>query len=566
MDIVHLLNPTSPPPTKTNRSCGSSSHLPSNIISHPISATRESPISQPHESRRLPQSDSLAYRFASRHSENYQSSTQPPRFREVPESHSTSTTLLKHEPSYESSFGPSQGFLPPFEKPADITRANFSVPTLNSPQPSSSGGYQHQLQDRYPILATSHNNTCSVDSHYPLSTVMPPMLTSTSAKGSNFHHISSSKSYPDRTLINNIPQRYTPSMDSETTTIGESGSPNTPHSRMGEEAEKTSDEVPEAIEQPSQNTSGIPTSCPSRTSCHTCLFMPNCDLTDTDFRKVVSHIFGRNKKQTKTIPEQAFIYYCRPHYQRTRYRNKETWGLVQHDLILQQLKRFRVIDSIIDFDVIFRAREKQKQIEEDSKLADQTREQDRKRKHGRDDDKINVIITKNPKVLTKAPEVLVKSSEEHIKKAKRSTRKAKGTPKTLEEIQKERMPTSSYLKGYMGKRKSYDDLKEIMNVIWGHMQTFPDSRMEFPDIEFLPNVKDEQNQSSLTSGQAQQLGQLDIEVYKVQNKEEEAEMFGGVSLSSNPQSGEVVDVPGLKEEKEEAPPRKRRRMNMKKTG
>ncbi|KAL3477726.1 hypothetical protein BJX99DRAFT_257098 [Aspergillus californicus] len=44
-------------------------------------------------------------------------------------------------------------------------------------------------------------------------------------------------------------------------------------------------------------------------------------IPDPPLRKVVSHIFGRNKKVTKRIPVWIWEYWCRRHYQRTRYRS-----------------------------------------------------------------------------------------------------------------------------------------------------------------------------------------------------------------------------------------------------
>lgn len=38
------------------------------------------------------------------------------------------------------------------------------------------------------------------------------------------------------------------------------------------------------------------------------------------FRKVVSHLFGRNKTSTKLFPQHVWVLYCRRHYQRARYR------------------------------------------------------------------------------------------------------------------------------------------------------------------------------------------------------------------------------------------------------
>ncbi|KAK4104618.1 hypothetical protein N658DRAFT_183866 [Parathielavia hyrcaniae] len=58
-----------------------------------------------------------------------------------------------------------------------------------------------------------------------------------------------------------------------------------------------------------------------------CKFMEDCLMTkDLDpaavnWRKSMSHIFGRNKNCTRSIPDHVWMWVCRKHYQRARYRN-----------------------------------------------------------------------------------------------------------------------------------------------------------------------------------------------------------------------------------------------------
>lgn len=76
-----------------------------------------------------------------------------------------------------------------------------------------------------------------------------------------------------------------------------------------------------------------------------CEFMAVCHTGSRDYRKVTSHIFGRNKKCTTQIPESWWIVYCRKHYQRTRYRTTKavsnSYFHVQIDIIQKQLNRFQ---------------------------------------------------------------------------------------------------------------------------------------------------------------------------------------------------------------------------------
>ncbi|KAI1380837.1 hypothetical protein F4677DRAFT_200032 [Hypoxylon crocopeplum] len=69
-----------------------------------------------------------------------------------------------------------------------------------------------------------------------------------------------------------------------------------------------------------------------------CMYKPNCD-TGSQLRKAISHIFGRNKKCTRKIPPPVWVYFCRKHYQRSRYRNAHEWARVQCDLVQRQLRR-----------------------------------------------------------------------------------------------------------------------------------------------------------------------------------------------------------------------------------
>lgn len=71
-----------------------------------------------------------------------------------------------------------------------------------------------------------------------------------------------------------------------------------------------------------------------------CMYIADCD-TGSQPRKAVSHIFGRNKMCTRLIPKMVWVYYCRKHYQRTRYRNAKEYVKLQYDLVAQQIKRLQ---------------------------------------------------------------------------------------------------------------------------------------------------------------------------------------------------------------------------------
>ncbi|OZA08987.1 MAG: hypothetical protein B7Y02_12155, partial [Rhodobacterales bacterium 17-64-5] len=70
------------------------------------------------------------------------------------------------------------------------------------------------------------------------------------------------------------------------------------------------------------------------------MFVANCD-TGSQLRKAISHLFGRNKSCTLKIPKDVWVYYCRKHYQRIRYRNARTYPSNQMELVKVQIVRLQ---------------------------------------------------------------------------------------------------------------------------------------------------------------------------------------------------------------------------------
>lgn len=70
------------------------------------------------------------------------------------------------------------------------------------------------------------------------------------------------------------------------------------------------------------------------------MFVKDCD-TGSQLRKAISHLFGRNKACTLRIPKHVWVYYCRKHYQRIRYRNAKTYPLNQMELVKLQIIRLQ---------------------------------------------------------------------------------------------------------------------------------------------------------------------------------------------------------------------------------
>ena len=81
---------------------------------------------------------------------------------------------------------------------------------------------------------------------------------------------------------------------------------------------------------------------PSPTSSNTtandgiCKCVANCNTGSDNLRKVISQYFGRNKRETRSIPEAFWEKWCRKHYQRMRYRRGLWIGrqvMLIHDMI-----------------------------------------------------------------------------------------------------------------------------------------------------------------------------------------------------------------------------------------
>ncbi|KAJ5115126.1 hypothetical protein NUU61_000885 [Penicillium alfredii] len=91
-----------------------------------------------------------------------------------------------------------------------------------------------------------------------------------------------------------------------------------------------------------------------------CEFSSPCRMAPSPdgmhFRKVVSHVFGRNKTTTKLFPRSVWVHYCRKHYQRARYR-ADQWPFTQCELLLESLNRMEAWGGVESFELILRRRE-----------------------------------------------------------------------------------------------------------------------------------------------------------------------------------------------------------------
>lgn len=102
-----------------------------------------------------------------------------------------------------------------------------------------------------------------------------------------------------------------------------------------------------------------------------CKAQPNCVAQSGDHRKVVSHVFGRNKRCTRKLPDNAWIMWCRKHYQRKRYRAEDDgiWHIRQLALVREQLDEFERLANVESWHVVLRKGEQALLDAENARLA-----------------------------------------------------------------------------------------------------------------------------------------------------------------------------------------------------
>ncbi len=90
-----------------------------------------------------------------------------------------------------------------------------------------------------------------------------------------------------------------------------------------------------------------------------CVAVPTCVANSSDHRKIVSHIFGRNKACTRDLPNNLWIFWCRKHYQRFKYRGEDAgnWHTRQLDLVRNQLQTFEDWGEIRNWNIVLRKAE-----------------------------------------------------------------------------------------------------------------------------------------------------------------------------------------------------------------
>ncbi|KAL5003657.1 hypothetical protein BDV10DRAFT_180190 [Aspergillus recurvatus] len=198
-------------------------------------------------------------------------------------------------------------------------------------------------------------------------------------------------------------------------------------------------------------------------------------------RKVISHIFGRNKKVTKQIPAWIWVYYCRRHYQRARYRagsDGREWARIQCERVLDLFEAMRKWGMLEGFTVHLRNREVKRlagaaRVSSAPASSSNSRDRGRRGRHGggpRGGGRVRA------RAWTPADE---DSDEDRLPK---------------QETRQERHSVSSpvpdwlisWIQQHEGEVIAIEQAEPLIQRILAHINGVQAEEVRFPDIEILP--------------------------------------------------------------------------------
>lgn len=186
----------------------------------------------------------------------------------------------------------------------------------------------------------------------------------------------------------------------------------------------------------------------------------NVCTTGSPLRKVVSHIFGRNKLSTRQIPKNVWVYYCRKHYQRSRYRNPRGFARQQVLLVKRQCERLQLWGGVKDWVIKVRRREELRM----------NREGD----NGDDLDEVDDELEENTAGEEPEPNDGGPTSGES------SRRNSTVIPR-----RRSSTGGNNWIMRHTGTEKTITDIYKLLEKIEVEVQ---ENGGKFPDVELLPNV------------------------------------------------------------------------------
>ncbi|CUS15277.1 unnamed protein product [Tuber aestivum] len=247
-----------------------------------------------------------------------------------------------------------------------------------------------------------------------------------------------SMSHENTPLFRPTPEPHTPTLaDTNSTDIGPSATPGTG-----------------PLNVPSPSPQSFLNEAPKCSYCNVC-------TTGSPLRKVVSHIFGRNKLSTRQIPKNVWVYYCRKHYQRSRYRNPRGFARQQVILVKRQCERLQLWGGVKDWVIKVRRREElrmNREVGENGEDADEA------------EDDEEGMADEDPEPNDGGPTSGENSRRNSATIPRRRSSAGGG---------------SNWIIRYTGMEKTIDDIYLLLGKIELEVQ---ENGGKFPDVELLPNV------------------------------------------------------------------------------
>ncbi|OAX81671.1 hypothetical protein ACJ72_03984 [Emergomyces africanus] len=245
----------------------------------------------------------------------------------------------------------------------------------------------------------------------------------------------------------------------------------------------------------------------------------SCSTASNHYRKVISHIFGRNKKCTVGIPEYVWIHYCRKHYQRARYRTAE-WPFRQCDLAVDTIQNMRSWGGVESFNLQLRRRETWRTARRDDNntcgendIGNQdeamleVKKQDQKSRRPFPNtgfgfftpiNKVDKVEHTNPAAKAEASGSGYEADEEGDgnKTPVCTAPPEKGIKRKRATIEKRSpsiipRPVPDWLHTRVGSNKSFDEILSVLCDLRTHLMQLvrEEQTPHFPDIEILPNLR-----------------------------------------------------------------------------
>lgn len=223
-----------------------------------------------------------------------------------------------------------------------------------------------------------------------------------------------------------------------------------------------------------------------------CEFTNPCNTNSPHPRKLISHIFGRNKTVTRTFPDHVWVYFCRKHYQRSRYRDA-LWALRQCDILELTLDRMESWGQVRVWEIVRRRRAMLSSgMAQDGSAAAPAAPADPDTGldtdadvSGADTDAIDTDGVEDEDGDEEDTDADMDPTSANTNANTNTTATTSTTHRTYRTRRNRPNPIPSWLIDELGPNKSFQDIRTIITRLREDIQARRVSR--FPDIEILPN-------------------------------------------------------------------------------